>query len=147
MRFFDFKWFGQKNPSRLLISKIFPIFVSNSPRYSTFRAFRVFSVYVQIRSAYSQYTNRFIPRILITRTDSFRVFSVNEQIHSAYSHYMNRFIPRTLSIRTNSFHVFRECAQIISNIQNWIIFITALKGILLQKKVCICATGPKTCKE
>ncbi len=75
----------------------FSILVSNLPRYSTFHAFRIFSVYTQIRSAYSQYMNRFIPHILSTytnrliphilslQTDSFREFSVYEQIYSAYS--------------------------------------------------------------
>ncbi len=63
----------------------FSILVSNLPRYSTFHAFRIFSVYTQIRSAYSQYMNRFIPHILSLQTDSFREFSVYEQIYSAYS--------------------------------------------------------------
>ncbi len=137
------------------------------PRMLSIRtdSFGVFSVYEQIHSAYSQYTNRFIPRILSIQTakfssniyliprilrirkDSFSVFSVYEQIHSTYSQYTNSFIPRTLSIRTDSFRIIRECAQIISNIWNGIIFITAFKGILLQKKVCMCATGQKTCKE
>jgi hypothetical protein len=88
-----------------------------------------------------------IPRILRILIDSFRVFSVYEQIHSAYFQYTNRFIPRTLSKRTDSFRVIRECTQIISNIRNGIIFITAFKGIILQKKVCMCPTGPKTCKN
>jgi hypothetical protein len=48
---------------------------------------------------------------------------------------MNRFITRILSICTDSFRVFGECAQIISNIWNEIIFLTAFKGILLLKKV------------
>jgi hypothetical protein len=101
--------------------KIFSILVSNSPRYSTFCAFRVLSVYEQIRSMYFQYTNRFIPRILSIqtakfcskiylisrilsiRTDSFRVFSVYEQIHSTYSQYTHRFIPRIRRMHPNNF--------------------------------------------
>jgi hypothetical protein len=33
------------------------------------------------------------------------------------------------------------------NIQNGIIFFTTFKGTLLQKTVCVFATGPKTHKE
>ncbi len=43
-------------------------------------SFRVFSVYEQIHSTYSQYTNRFIPRTLSIRTDSFRVIRECAQI-------------------------------------------------------------------
>jgi hypothetical protein len=169
---FLFKWFGQTNSSSLLINILryfrflfrirrdIRLFVHSTYSQYTYRfiprilsirtdSFRVFSVHDQIHSTYSQYTNRFIPHILSIQTakfisniyliprifririDFFHVFSVYEQIHSAYSQYTNRFIPRTLSIRTDSFRVFRECAQIILNIRNWIIFITAFKGILL----------------
>ncbi len=121
-----------------------------------FCKFRVFSVCVQIRSTYAQYMNRFILHILSIQTDSFRVFSVYKQqnlvrrfisfhvfsvyvqILSAYSQYTNRSIPHILSICTDSFCVFGEWAQIILNIRNGIIFITAFKGIILQKKyVCV----------
>ncbi len=142
MRFFGYRWFGQTNPSRLLINvvKTFSILVSNSPRYSVFCAFHVYLVHTQICSAHSQctkdsfcvsqYRNKFIPHVLsiwtakfrlkiyiilhILRiyTDSFHVFSVYE--HSAYSQYTYRFI------------------------WNEIIFFTAFKAILLQKKyVCV----------
>jgi hypothetical protein len=77
-----------------------------------------------------------IPRILSICTYSFRIFSVFEQIHSSI-----------LSMRSDSFPVLGECAQIILNIRNVIIFVTAFKGILLQKKVFVCATRPKTYKE
>jgi hypothetical protein len=109
-------------------------------------SFRIFSVYEQIHSAYSQYTNRFIPHILSIRTakfsskiyliprnlhirtDSFRVFSEYEQILSAYSQYTYRFIRR---MRPNNFeylelNYFHAC---------------------FFKKVCVCATGPRTYKE
>ncbi len=51
--------------------KIVLSLVSNSPRHLTFCAFCIFSVYIQILSAYSQYTNRII---LLICTDSFRIF-------------------------------------------------------------------------
>ncbi len=84
-------------------------------------SFHVFSVYDQIHSAYSQCTNRFIPRILSIltakfsskiyliphilhlRTYSFRVFSVYKQIRSAYSQYTYRFILRIQRMRPNNF--------------------------------------------
>ncbi len=155
-RFFGFKWLGQTNPSRLLIN-ILKYF------WFLFRIRRDIRLFVN--SAYSQYTYRFILRILRIRTDSFHIFSVYEQIHSTYSQYTkskissnnylilrilrirtdtNSFILRILSIRTDSFPVFGECGQIIFNVWNWIVFITAFKGILLQKKVCMCASGPKS---
>ncbi len=132
--------------------EIFSILVLNLPRYSTFWAFCIFSVYVLIHFAYFQYMNRFISLILSIQTDSFCVFSAYEQqnfiwrftsfrvfsayiqILSAYSQYTNRLIQCILSIPTESFRVFRECAQIILNIRNGIIFYTAFKWILLQKK-------------
>ncbi len=87
------------------------------PRFSTCRAFCIFSVYVQICSMYSQYTNRFIPPILSC-----------EQIHCMYSILRiptAKFclkiylIPCTLCIHTYSF-----CGS--------------FKGILLQiKYVCV----------
>jgi hypothetical protein len=94
MRFFDFKCFGQTNPSRLLI---------NILRYFRF-LFRIrCDIRLFVHSEYSQYMYRFVPRILSIRTDSFRVFSVYKQIHSVYSQYTNRFIPRILSIQTAKF--------------------------------------------
>jgi hypothetical protein len=108
---------------------------------------------------------RSVPHILSIRTDSFHIFSVYKQIHSMYSQYTNseilfkdlphfayslytstyRFFPWIHSIRTDSFRIcavsFRvlgECAQIILNIRNGIIFFIAFKGIVLQKKyVCV----------
>jgi hypothetical protein len=65
----------------------------------------------------SQFMNRFFPRILSILT---------------------RFFPRILSIRTDSLYVFGECAQIILNIQNGIIFNKAFKGILLKKVCTVC---------
>ncbi len=67
-----------------------------------------------------------IPHILRIRTYSFRVFSVYKQIHSGYFQYMYRFC------------VLRECAQIILNIWNGIIFFAASKGTLLQEKEYVC---------
>jgi hypothetical protein len=80
MRFFGLKWFGRTNPSGLLKTKIFSLLVSNSPRYSTL---------------HSQYTYRFIPRILRIWTDSFCLFSLYKQVHSAYSQFT-----------TDSFRIF-----------------------------------------
>ncbi len=79
-----------------------------------------------------------IPGIFRIHTDPFCVVSVYEQILSAFSQYTNRFFPRILSIRTDSLYVFGECAQIILNIQNGIIFITAFKGILFKKVYTVC---------
>jgi hypothetical protein len=116
MRFFGFKWFGQTNPSRLLI---------NILKYFRFLFWICQYIRLFVHSAYSQYIYRFIPRILSIRTDSFSVFSVYKQIHSAYSQYTNskiylnlyliphillihtyRFYPHILSIRTDSFRIF-----------------------------------------
>jgi hypothetical protein len=136
--------------------KIFSILVSNLPRYLTFRTFHIFSLFVQIRSAYSKYMNRFSLCILSIKTDSFCIFSVYElqnffrrftsfhvfsvyvQILFVYSQCTNRFILRILSICTDSLRILGEWALIILYIQNIIIFFTAFKGILLQKiYVCV----------
>ncbi len=116
MRFFKIKvlwrndpiWAPDKRP------KIFFILVLSSPRYSTFHAFHIFSVYEQMCSAFSQYTNRFFKHNLSIWTDSFWVFSeyaqqnsvwrstlfciffIYIQIHSTYSQYTNGFIPWVL---------------------------------------------------
>ncbi len=97
MRFFCFKWFGQTNPSRLLINIL-----------------KYFLFLFQIR------------------------WDIRLFVHSAYSQYTYRFIPRIPSIRTDSFRVFGECTQIILNVRNWIIFITAFKGILFKKSMYVC---------
>jgi hypothetical protein len=88
--------------------KTFSISVSNLPRYSTFRAFRIFSVHVQIRSVYSQYRYRFILCILSIWTDSFRVFSVYKQQISSKIY----VILHILRIHTDSFHLFSVYEQI-----------------------------------
>ncbi len=147
MRFFGFQWFGQTNPSRFLIYvlKFFWfwfwfrrdiwIFVLSAYSQYTYRSvphilsiqtdsFDVFSVYEQIPSVYSQYTNS--------------EFLFKDLPHSAYFLYTYRFILRILSKRTDSFRLFGESTQIIWNIQNGIMIFTAFKGILLQKKyVCV----------
>ncbi len=150
MRFFGFKWFGQTNPSRLLINvlKYFqfwfqirqdiqlfghsaypPCTYRSVPHILSIRtdSFCIFSVYdTFIPFILSIWTGKLHLKIyLILRslricTDSFRVFSVYKQIHSVI-----------LSIHADSFHVFGEWALINSNIRNWIIFITDFKGILL----------------
>ncbi len=126
-------------------------FFSNSIRYLTFHAFCVFSaciqvhstylsIYKQIPSTYSQYTNKFIPRsqqicrarfcrkiFLILRvlricTDTLRGFSVYIIILSCL-----------LSTSKDWLRIFCKSAQIISNIQNEIIFFTAFKRTLLKK--------------
>jgi hypothetical protein len=81
------------------------------------------------------------------KISSLRVFSVYVQILSTYYQYKKRFIPCILSIYTDLFRIFGECAQINLNIRKGIIFFTAFKGLLLKKKVCMCATGPKTYNE
>jgi hypothetical protein len=115
---FHLRWFGQTNPD--YCTNFF--FVSNSPRYSTFYAFRIFSVYIQICSVYSQHTNRFIPSILSMRTDSF-VFSIQT----------NRFILRTVCMRIDSFCIFGECPEIISN-SEFNYSSQLLKGHLIKKQ-------------
>jgi hypothetical protein len=138
MRFFGFKWFGQTNPSRLLINilKYFRflfrirqdilLFVHSAYSQYTYRfipcilcvqtdSFRVFSVYrfiwriLSIRTAKFSLNNYLIPPILRIRRDSFHIFSVYKQIHSAYSQYTNRFIPRIRRMRPNNF----ECLELI----------------------------------
>jgi hypothetical protein len=75
-------------------------------RYSTFCAFHVFLVYIQIRSAYSLYKNGFFPGILSIWTDSFHVFCkcverilLEDWPHSAFSPFTYKLILRILSIR------------------------------------------------
>ncbi len=68
----------------------FSILFSNSPRYSTFHAFRVFSVQMKIR---------------------FRIFSVCEQIRSSFCAFSDSF---SQYIQTESFCVFSKYAQQIS---------------------------------
>ncbi len=122
--FFCFKWFGQTNPSSLLINilKYFRflfqirqdirLFVHSMYSQYTYRFIPRISVYEQIHSAYSQYTNRFIPRILSIRIAR---FSSNTYLpHSAYSPNTYRFIPHILSVRTDSFRVFSVYEQIHS---------------------------------
>ncbi len=117
--------------------------------------YRGFSEYVQIFYVFSQYMNRFIPHIQryaqrnsVGRFILFRIFSLFVQIHSAHSQNTKyRFILRMLSIRTDSFRVFRECAEIISNFRNGIIFLIAFKGTLLPETVWMCVIRPKTQKE
>ncbi len=145
MRFFILNWFGQKNPSVLLnkhlkyfrfwlrIRRDIQIFV-HSARIIRIRKFsfhvlqnteiflpsiiRIRKFSFRVLSVYEQWN-------LVWIFTSFRIFSVYVQILSAYSQYTNRFIPCILSIRTY-------------------VRIPAFKGMLLQKKVCMCATGPKT---
>ncbi len=153
MRFFILNWFGQKNPSELLnkhlkyfwfwlrIRQDIRIFV-HSACYQNTEIFipRIIS----IRTVKFSSNIYLIPRIIRIRKFSFRVLSEYGNFPSEYYQNTEIFIPRILSIRTDSFRVFWECTQIILNIRYWIIFIPAFKGILLQKKVCMCATGPKT---
>ncbi len=102
--------------------KIFSILVPwiRRARYSTFRAFRVYSVYLWIHSTYShsQYMYRFIFLLnakiysvyLAIRTAKFRSnmyliphISDYTQIHSVYFQYMNRFIPHIRQIGPYNF--------------------------------------------
>ncbi len=95
---FYLKWFGQTNISVFLIKvlKYFFVLVFEFTEIFDFSyilrilgihtdSFRMFSVYEKIRSAYFQYSNRFILSIL-------RVY---KPIHCAY-----------LNIQTDSFRVF-----------------------------------------
>jgi hypothetical protein len=112
-RFFGLKWFGQTNPSGLLINVLnFSILVSKTPRYSTFCPF-----YGSREYAISRSNIYFISNIFRIRSYSYRVFaeySIYVQIHSAYS---------------------RQCAQKISNTRNIIIFFTAFEGTLLKTRI------------
>ncbi len=72
---FVLNWFGQKNPSELLINHL---------KYFRFclrirRDIRIF-----VHSAYYQNTEIFLPRIIRIRKFSFRVLSVYIQFHSTY---------------------------------------------------------------
>ncbi len=94
---------------------------------------------------YFQHTIRFIPDILsiqtvnfVQRFTLFRVFFIYVLILSAYSQYMNKLMPCILSIPIDSFRIFGECAQIILNVWNGIIFFLAFKGILLEKSMHVC---------
>jgi hypothetical protein len=156
MRFFGFKWFGQSNPSRLLINVL---------KYFRFWFQIRQDIWLCVRSTFSQCIYRCVLCILRIQTNSFcvflqtysfrifsvykqrnfvwkftsfHVFSVYVQILSPGSTYTYRFIPSILSKCTDSFSIFRECNQIIFNIQNGIFVFAALKGILLKKKyVCL----------
>ncbi len=145
--------------------KIVLVLVSNLPRYLALHAFRVFSEYMQIHSVYSQCTNRFIPRILNTQTDSYLVL-VN--LHSEYSQQnsiwrFTLFRVCIIHIRTDSFRIFPVYKQIYSaysqctyrfisrirrmhpnNVEysGWNIFFATFNGTLPQETVCTCATGP-----
>ncbi len=104
---FLFKRFDQTKTS---------ILVSNLPRYLTYHAFCVFSVYVKIRAASSHDTNRFILHIFSIQSDSFCVFSVYKQIHSVHSVRRSTLFPifsvqvqipqGILSLWTDLFRVF-----------------------------------------
>jgi hypothetical protein len=137
MRVFGFKWFGQLNPSRILINVLkcfwfwfricqdIQLFVHSIYSQYMYRSilhilsiwtdlFHVFSAYNKIHSGYSQYSNSefrlkiyLIPRILHIRTYSFCVFSVYEQTHAVYSQYTHRFIPHIRRMRPNNF----ECLE------------------------------------
>ncbi len=152
--FIYLKWFGQTNPSTVLVNilKYFLFLFRINKGIQLFMSSTLFLLYVPIR-----------PHIISIRTDSFRVFSVYEQIHSvysanthsqitfedlpysAYSPYMvctdllhifsvtNTLIPCILSIQADSFLAFRKCTQIILSIWIEIIFLAAFKGKLLQK--------------
>ncbi len=117
----------------------------NSPRYSTFHAFRVFSVYVQINCAYSQFKEQihstYSAEMHSERSTLFRVISVYVQNPSTYSQYTNRFNQRILKICTDLYLIIGKCTQIFQ------IFGMKFKERLLQKTVCKCATGPKTHME
>ncbi len=76
----------------------------------------------------------------------YRKIPFNDLTYSVFSPCTYRFFSHILSITTDSFPVAGECAQMISNTRNGIIFFTAFKGILPQKTVCMWATGPRTHK-
>ncbi len=99
-------WFGQTNPD--YCSKIFFfIFVSNSPRYSTFYAFCIFPVYgvhtdsFRVFSVYYVRTDSFV---FLVHTNRFiRILDTYEQIHSTYYLYANRFILHIRRMPRNNF--------------------------------------------
>jgi hypothetical protein len=140
MRFFVLNWFGQKNPSELLINHLkyfrfclrirrdIQIFVHSAyyqnmeiflPRIIRIRKFlfRVLSVYVQFHSAYYLLTlsfswnGKYIVRILSISKISFLVFSLYAKFHSPYSLYEFNFFPRIIGKRTMSFNVLSANAK------------------------------------
>jgi hypothetical protein len=122
MKFFCFNWFGQRNPSRRLINHLKYFYVGfEFVKIFDFRQVRIFSVYIEIHSAYSQFRKSLsvfsvwaqfhsayftnTQRRSIRRFISSRVFSLYIQIHSVYSQY---------TVRTDSFGVFSIYVQIHS---------------------------------
>jgi hypothetical protein len=140
----------------------------NLPRYSTFRVFRIFSGYVQIDSASSHYTNRFILRVLSICIYSFLISKYCmhskiplEDLCSLFRIFSDtyRFLPHILSICTDSLRIFTIYMHIHSmywenapkyfrTFRNRIInFFTAFNGTLHKKIFCKCAIGHKINKE
>ncbi len=76
MRFLIVNWFGQKNPSELLINLL---------KYFRFYLRIRRDIRISMHSAYSQYTRNFIQRIIHLRAISFRVLFDYVKFYSAYS--------------------------------------------------------------
>jgi hypothetical protein len=94
MRFFVLNWFGQQNPSELLINQL---------TYFRFWLQIRWDIHIFLHSMYSQTTGSFIPHIISIRKFSFCV-SVYGQLHFAYYLQMLSFsrnethIPHVLSM-------------------------------------------------
>jgi hypothetical protein len=147
-------WFGQTNPSRLLI---------NILKYFLFRYQIRPDIWLFMHSAYSQFSYRSIPCILSIWTDSFHIFSVHEHWNSVQRFTSFRIVsvdvqinPHILSIWTDSFRVFLSNVQIHSvyskNAPKYLqifgieLFVLQLLKGYYFKKVCMCAIGLKTYK-
>ncbi len=137
MRFFILNWFGQKNPSELLINLL---------KYFRFLLWIRQDIRISVHSAYSQYTLNFIRRFIRLRAISFRVLSDYVEFHSAYypntrnegekcmtkscvlsvyPQFLTAYYPitqnliqRIIRLRRISFRVFGNNAQIIQNIRS-----------------------------
>jgi hypothetical protein len=100
-------------------------------------------VYKQIHFAYSGNMNCKIPFEYFpyseysSYSDSVCIFLICKQVHSliqsVLSHYTYRFIPRIRKVRPNNLEYLEY---------NY--FLLSFKGTILHKKVCQCATVPKT---
>ncbi len=116
MRLLILNWFGQKNPSELLINLL---------KYFRFYLRIRRDIWISVHSAYSQYTRNFIQCIICLCAISFRVLSDYVKFYSAYSQHTRNedekcmtnlafypstrsFFPRIIQLRRISFPVLSD---------------------------------------
>jgi hypothetical protein len=121
MSFFYVEWFGQRNPSGLLIDVLkyfrFWFLLANIFNFLCILSiliihtdwFRIFSVNEQIYSIFRKYTEKIPVENLLyfafsqICTDSFCIVSIYEQIYSSHTQHTYRFLPRTQQMCRNNF--------------------------------------------